>query len=583
MKYLRPVLIVFLIALPLISAVGQVDPKEKARKEEERKQLLQRKTLALIDEIATETSTLKLPENRLALLAEAADLMWQYDHKRARSIYLDAFSNLTLLTIPGQNKDEKKRRQELLFATLTLRTELLLNVARRDAQFALDLLRLAPPVPPELSSERYFLPDLEQMIATEAAQRDPQRALKRAREILAGKLTHELINLLYRLNQLDQDLGSRFAGEIIDKLQTRDLSSDPIASWIAPELIISSRPAKESSGLGARGLLKLTREQRRQLVDMVATAILGLSGNGTLLNSVTEIMPEIEEFAPERAALLQKKAAAFNETLNKEQKAWRQFNSLVRNGTPEEILAASQRTESDDQRRMLQQQAVIVAVMRNRAESLRDYLENQLKDEGLRKELTDAIDAEQINASVNKGDADALRKLLSHARLKEQRARSMAELAILLEKKGDHEEALKLLDEAQDLIKYDFSSDTQTNALLALVAAYALVEPPRAFAIIEAAIDRANDQITKLLLVDKIMKTGVVKNGEIILRNSGIFSDFVMLKYGKSLAALANFDFDRTKAIADRLSRNELRIYARKILAQGLLQQQHTNATGENQ
>lgn len=574
---------VFLMALALTSAAGQTDLKEKARKEEERKLLLQRKTFALIDEIAAETSTLKLPENRLALLAEAADLMWQHDQKRARSIFLDAFNNLTIMTIRSQNKDETKRRQELLFATLTLRSELLLNIARRDSQFALDLLRSAPPVPPELSSARYFLPDLEQMIAAEAAHRDPQRALKHAREILAGKITHELLNLLYRLNQLDQDLGAKFAGEIIDKLQTRDLSSDPIASWIASELLISSRTAKESSGLGARGLLKLTREQRRQLVDMIATAILGLSGNSTLLNAVTQIMPEIEEFAPERAALLQKKAAAFDATLNKEQKEWRRFNSVVSNGTPEEILAAAQQTENNDQRRMLHQQAVVVAVMRNRADSLRDYLANELKDDGLRRELTDAIDMEQINASVNKGDADALRKLVSRARLKEQRARSMAELALLLEKKGDHEEALKLLDEAQDLIKDDFSSDTQTNALLALVAAYALVEPARAFAIIEAAIDRANDQITKVLLVDKIMKTGVVKNGEIILRNSGILSDFVMLKYGKSLAALANFDFDRTKAIADRLSRNELRIYARKILAQGLLQQQHTRGTGENQ
>ncbi len=581
MKYLRSVFIVFLMALALTSAAGQTDLKEKARKEEERKELLLRKTYALVDEIAADTSTLRLPENRLFLLAEAADLLWTHDQKRARSIFLDAFNNLTQLTIPSQNKDEKKRRQELLVVNFSLKSELLLKISRRDPQFALDLLRSSPPIPAELT-QRYFLPDLEQMIIAEAAQRDPEHALKHAREILAGKLTDELLNLLFRLNLMDQELGAKFAGEIIDKLQTRDLSSDPMASFIAPELLISSRPSKQSSAQGAHGQLKLTREQRRQLVDMIATAIFGLSGNGTLLNALSAIMPEIEEFAPERAALLQKKAAAFSETLNKEQKSWRQFNSLMRDGTPEEILAAAQRTDNDEQRRMLQQEAVITAVIRNRVDSLRDYLDNELKDEGLRKELVDALDTEQINASVNKGDSDALRKLLPRARLKEQRARAMAELAILLEKKGDHEEALKLLDEAQDLIKYDFSSDTQTNAMLALVAAYALVEPPRAFAIIEAAIDRANDQITKLLLVDKLMKTGVVKSGEIILRNTGIFSDFVMLKYGKSLAALANFDFDRTKAIANRLSRNELRIYARKIMAQGLLRQQHTNLTVEN-
>jgi hypothetical protein len=184
------------------------------------------------------------------------------------------------------------------------------------------------------------------------------------------------------------------------------------------------------------------------------------------------------------------------------------------------------------------------------------------------------LDAEQINSAINRRDSDELRKLLSLVRLKEEKARAMAEMAMLLEQKGDHEEALKLLDEAQTLIKGDFSSDTQSSALLALVSAYALVEPARGFAIIEAAIDRANDQISKLLLLDKIVRTGGVKKGEIILQHSaGVSLEFVMFKYGKSMSALARADFDRTKAAADRLARNELRIMARLMLAQTLLRE----------
>jgi hypothetical protein len=150
----------------------------------------------------------------------------------------------------------------------------------------------------------------------------------------------------------------------------------------------------------------------------------------------------------------------------------------------------------------------------------------------------------------------------------------MAEMALMLEKKGEHDEALKLLDEAQTLIKNDFSSDTQTNALLALVCAYALVEPARSFAIMEASIDRANDQISKLMLLDKVVRTGTVKKGEIILQNSGgISMDFMMFKYGKSVITLAKADFDRTKGLADRVARNELRIMARLMLAHVLLRE----------
>jgi tetratricopeptide (TPR) repeat protein len=165
-----------------------------------------------------------------------------------------------------------------------------------------------------------------------------------------------------------------------------------------------------------------------------------------------------------------------------------------------------------------------------------------------------------------------LETLLPRIRRKEERARAMIGIAVNLQKKGKHDDALKLLDEAQTLIKTDLNSETQTNALLALVGAYALVEPAKAFAIIERTVDRANDDLAKLLLLDKIVRSGMVKEGEIRIQNSGMIPiDFAVFKYGKSVAALANADFDRTRAAADRFDRQELRLMARLLLAQALL------------
>jgi hypothetical protein len=47
--------------------------------------------------------------------------------------------------------------------------------------------------------------------------------------------------------------------------------------------------------------------------------------------------------------------------------------------------------------------------------------------------------------------------------------------------------------------------------------------------------------------------------------------DFAMFKYGKAIAVLANADFDRSKAAADRFQRNEVRLMVRLLLAQALL------------
>jgi len=373
-------------------------------------------------------------------------------------------------------------------------------------------------------------------------------------------------------------MATRFAGEIINKLRGRNIATDLPGSSIAVSLLAFSRtPTEETtiklSILRATGnqQLRLDEEQRRELVELITNAALTESGNANLLYDLTEILPEIKEFAPERLPLVQKKLAAFNLTLPREQRLSDEYNSLVRNGTPEEILKLAARAP-ENQRVWMQQEAVKVAAMKGRADSLREYINTEIPDESRRKTLLDALDTEQINIAIEKSDTEELQKLLPQIRQKEERARVLSELAISLEKKGKHDEALSQLNEAQTLIKSGFENNNQTNAVLAVVSAYALVEPARAFGIIERTIDRANDEMTKLLLLDKFINTGIVKKGEISMQNSAMIPiDFAVFKYGKSVAALANVDFDRTRAAADRFERTELRLMARLLLAQALL------------
>ncbi|HEV2884644.1 MAG TPA: hypothetical protein VGW36_07285, partial [Pyrinomonadaceae bacterium] len=433
---------------------------------------------------------------------------------------------------------------------------------------------------PEHLSNNFRIPDdteLEQQIASEVAAQDPERGLKIARESLAKGLSFELLNLLYELIQNSDEVGTKFAGEIVNKIHTRNISTDHYASRIAADLVVWSRPAAAApveSNWVPRKRLELDKETRRQLVDQLTNAALGISPNGNVLYAISEILPEVQEFVPERVALLERKLALFNQTLNKEQRGWNEYNSLVRGGSPEEMMKAALRA-GDEQREMLQQQAIVVAVFRRRADAVREIINAEIEDESRRKNLIDMLDSEQINSAVYNGKTEELRKLIPSIRLKEERARAMAELAIVMERKGEHEEAVKLLDEAEDMVKTDLQSLTQTNALLTLMAAYALVDPPKAFAIVERTIDRANDDISKLLLVDKILKSGAIKKGEFVLQNSNAISfDFAMFQYGRGVSALAYADFERTKAAADRLNRNELRLLARLMLATAILRKQ---------
>ena len=158
---------------------------------------------------------------------------------------------------------------------------------------------------------------------------------------------------------------------------------------------------------------------------------------------------------------------------------------------------------------------------------------------------------------------------------KEERARAMAELALLLKEKGEDAEAATMLDEAATLIKTDLKDEGQTNALLTLLCAYAVLDPSKAFALAERTVDRANSQITLLMLLDRVVKSGAVKKNEIILDQAGIMPlDYLVFRYGKGVAALAKADFNRTRGLADRFDRNELRLMAQLLIVRGLLQPQ---------
>jgi hypothetical protein len=590
--------LLLVVLLSPICVIAQVDEKEKAQKELEQRQELERKTFALLDEIIAGAWGLKLPENRSFVQASAADLLWKHDEKRARTLFWDALSSLGLRTDTSEDatkKDandskaksaqtrnqSKEKAQKEYFEAFSMRRNFLIRVARRDPQLALDMLRATHQPPLDLKDPNFRLPDdsdLEQEIANQAAERDPKKALQIARESLAKGLTFQLLSLLNSLKQRNEDLATEFAGDIIEKIHTVDLSTEPDAFWIGTYLLQASRTPKsdgekaenENFPTASWHPLKLSDDQRRELVELLADAASSASAHPNLAGGLSEIMPEIQLFAPERVANIRAKMAQIKSTLNKEQEDWKTYESLYRTATPEQMIHAANAL-SEEQRRSLYREAVSLAVTRNRADALRETINTEIADETQRKALNDSLDAEEIASAVYQGKVEELQKLLPTIRLREQRALAMAELAMMLDKKGRHEEAVKLLQDARPLIKIDFNSDTQSRAFLAVLMAYALIDPPQAFTMAEPIIDRANDNISKLLLFDKIVHSGAVKNGEIVMQDPGVPLDFALIKYGRGAVALANADFNRTKALADRFQRTELKVMARLLIVQSIL------------
>jgi hypothetical protein len=216
-----------------------------------------------------------------------------------------------------------------------------------------------------------------------------------------------------------------------------------------------------------------------------------------------------------------------------------------------------------------------MAVVQGKTDWFREAMNKQEMDDQLRARLLDSVDHEEIASLSMQKRVDQLKELVPKIRRKEERARAMAELALMLHEKGEKEDASSMLDEAATLIKTDLSDDKQTNALLSLLCAYAVVDPPKAFALAERTVDRANRQISLLLLVDKVVKSGAIKKNEIRLEQPQLMTlDFLVFQYGKGVAALARADFNRTRSLAERFDRNELRLMAQLLVLRGLLEPQ---------
>ena len=594
-------LISILLPLIIISAApaqvaAQVDEKEKAEKELAKRQELEKKTLSLLDETVSAAWSLKLPENRSYVLTKAADLMWPHDEKRARSLFWEALNSLNLpmylaVDLPAAkgtstakpaptNAPTKEQLPEVnqYYATLATRREFLLKVARRDPQLALDMMRSTrqPPPPQKTGMPRLDLDaDLEQELTYAAAAKDPKRALQIAHESMAKGLTYQILSLLDQVLQKDEEAGSQLAGDIIAKLNTENFNAGA-APYIAMQLLQLSRTGGGAvlraslSENPSFKRLKLDDDQKQELVDMLTDAALNATKPQDILLNIRFVMPEIEKYAPDRAAKLKVQIAEFDRTLPQTQRNWNNFNAMFENATPEEMIKAANKV-TGDQRAALLYQAASKAVARGEADRYRELINNQVESEDERKTALDDLNTEQMYYDLGQGKTDDLEKLLPLIRAREQRAMAMTGLAILLEKKGQHDEAVTLLDEARALVKVDLTNEKESNALLAVMLGYALVDPPKAFAMIEPIIDRTNEDVSKLLLVDKIVKSGAVKNGEILMNQPRIPIDYAMLQYSPGVAALGKADFDRTKGLADRFQRNELRIVARLLLAQALL------------
>lgn len=566
----------------------QPEQQEKQQKALELKKELERKTLALLDEVIGSAVTLKVPENRALVLSSAADLLWTRDEKRARSLFIDALNNLNSVAVKFDEKMTEEQRAAY-WKLAQQRKEILQMIARRDADMALDVLRASrsQTLTPRTTAKGFQQPDedrqLEQSLAIQVAANDPKRALQMAEDNLSKGLSLELLNLLAHLNDKDTDLAGRFAADLINKLHSENLATNKEAAWLAVLLLrmgihpeTTDGPAFRISSFDGVGKtpFKLDEPQVRDLLEMVTAVAVSSAPNAPIFTLLASLMPEIEKRLPERATILRRRIAENARTLDPQERMFVEYQELIQRGTVDALLEAAAKAP-DKARTMLYEQAGWKALYRGDTEQARQIINDNIHNAEVRDRILESFDQVAIWNSMRKEKLDEVRQMLARIKSKDQRASVLAQFAWAAAVKKDRKLALELLGEARQLVNLKPKNDTQLYALLQVVRAYALVEPNRAFEMIESLVDQANELLSAAsILSGFLLPPGMFRKGELMLPVGYSQISMQFRQFGKELAALALVNFERTKADADKFQRNETRIMARLFIAQGVLSEQ---------
>ena len=563
------------------AAPPQTDEQHKEQQE------MRRKAIDLLNLTVKDSESFKLPENRIRIRMMAADVLWAYDEERARTLFKEASAGIVDI-LNDQEMVEQPVRNMMVESVKNLRREMLKILGGRDARLAREFLRATRSSPSEPTDASHVSPDndlqLEVGLATQIAATDPKQALEIGRESLSRGFSPELINLLPTLQQKDATAAARLAGEIVTKLRGVKLDSNNEAQQVALSLLRIATQSPDEAKAGATPAPALLETPAlRELTEMLAAEALRPSGDGSgLLGELQGMMSVVEKYAPARAAQLRRKTEKKEENVEvvaapDPMQDWSKYQQLTEKGTVQEILDAAAKAP-EGMREMLYLEAARKAMKEGNAETARSLINENVKDPQQRQMLLEQLDQAAAIEAAEQGKIEQTRKMLATLRTNEERVMLLAQLAAGAAAKGEKKAALQLLEEARGMMGAKAKNIKQLGAQLMVAKGYATLEPTRSLEILEPVVDQVNELLGAAIILGGFFTDEFIRDDEVMLEPIAMVTTEFFNQYVGDIQALASADFERTKALANKFQRDEIRIMVQLVISQSILSPQNPAA-----
>jgi hypothetical protein len=589
-----------LLSFSTFATPGSLAAQAQKQKEQKLDKEVEKKALAMLDELIEEASTFRLPENRVRIMAMAADILWQYDEKRARTLFAEAM-NLLAQTIRQPEDTPEALPENYKWQLFQLRQETAQMIASRDAQLASEFLAATRPV--DNKSGAYNPVNeaqLELMLAQQIARQDPKKALQAAKEKLATAKNPGVVSgLLSELRQKDPAAAQELADAIVARLRAD--------SQLGPESAISaigllSYAPHPNNNAESQGQYRAVADQTkyliapavaRELIEKVAAAALAALATArkqndseprnnaiNLLQQIKSMMPYIEKYAPASVAALKRGFTESEQLMDPGQRRWNDLNALAEKGSSELLLEAAAKA-SPEMKVNYYQRAVQIAREKEGAERARQLVSEHFPEGQQRQQALREIEQQTMWQSINTGKFDEARRSMATLRNVQERVNMLMQMAAVASNAGRKEESAQFLNEAWGLVEGPAESNQQLNAQLQLAGAFIASNPSRSFDIIEATLDRFNELFAASAFLESFDQQGSFRDKEMVLNNGGggRASQYIW-QYVQHLGELSRTDLERVQALIGRFARVEVRANIRLGVLHRLLRGSEGNWRG---
>ncbi|HEY6244749.1 MAG TPA: hypothetical protein VIX17_12425 [Pyrinomonadaceae bacterium] len=622
--------IIAIILSAFISATAQ-DPAPQQPTEDDKakeKAALEKNAYRLLDQVIDEAQTLRLPENRVHIQISAADLIWDRNQTRARSLFsLASEAIVEMMRSTPAPTNQRGFPNQRWFG---LRQELVLTAGRHDAQLAYQLLAAtksqSPPASPQdARNPRMMLnsdENLEQTLLGRVAALDPKFAAQNAEQMMEkGQFPRSLGEVINQLQRQDADAASKLADKTVKRIQSANLLTNNDAGMLAQTLISlgprlpasadttsstdtkaqpqqSRGPVLDTSlytdllssvidaalkvnaptqnaprtvqGRGARGLnAQLQNNQPPQPTDEQ----IELNNGRRLLAGLQTTLPAIDQYLPSKASAVRQKLTEFGFGDQSRANFGQAMNVLQQpNPTADALLQAAQAAPAPLQSRLYGQAA---------SKAMDDGNTDQA-----RQIATDHLQGSQRDAMIQRIDFREMVKKSDGLRLDEIRqsvsrlANDSDKISLLLQiandlQKDNPKAQLQVLEEARTVVNHRAANYDQFEDQLRVARAFSAVDTARSFEVIETGIGQLNELLSAAAVLSGF-EVNIFRDGEMNVTQGGSGLNSTIGRYGQELALLAKTDFERSETLAGRFQFTEPRIIARLSIIQGALGVQAT-------